>query len=636
MKRYLLLILVALIVSFTGENLFAQPSAPTNLTATQQKWDGFSFVKLQWKYSGMTMLRQDKIFFNIYRKDGAISDTGTFRLKYSRVMMDEWLEMLTGSAFWFDKDVQSGETYSYFVKAVNFNGESPASDTVQLSIDSLRAKATITGTLTSAKDNSPIINGRVSLIPVFGWQIKTTRTDSSGNFAFHVVTGSYIVLATAPGYFGEYYDNAFNIFNATKINLAASDSMNINFSLKPKAVPQKYMLSGTVEDSLKNPVRARIDVFSVIFNSFSYRYYRAVTDSAGNYSVPVRDGDTVIVFAHPMNKDYYSQFYNGKTNFLDADRIGISGDVSNIDFVLQHKIAYNNGISGEVMNTDSTGIPSVVVAIRLGLPLNQHKRYAVVSDSLGAYSFSNLFPGNYILLAVPQDGYKPTFFTYNGTQTLRWRNADSVVVTTTSVVSGINFTVSALPDSGAATVDGVVSDNNGNPLAGAIVSAYDQNQQVYSFGITNQNGKYTITGLVPGSYSISSDLFGYSSSSASTTSLDYNSTPSTTESFTMTPDNVTSVQNSNNNIITNFSLEQNYPNPFNPTTIISYSLPYTSKVVLKVYNLLGQEVASLINSQQTAGVHQVVFDGSNLASGVYFYRIQAGNFSATKKLILMK
>ncbi len=636
MKRSLLLLLAALMISLTGKNLLAQPSAPTNLTATLQKWDGFSFVKLQWKYSGMTMLRKDKIFFNIYRKDGAISDTGAFRLKYSHVIMDDWLDMLTGGAFWYDKDIQRGETYSYYVKAVNFNGESPASDTAQISIDSLIAKATITGTLTSAKDNSPIINGRVSLIPVFGWQIRTARTDSSGNFAFHVAAGSYIVLADAPGYFGEYYDNAFNIFNATKINLAASDSMNINISLKPKAVPQKYMLSGTVKDSLGNPVKARVEVFSVIFNSFTYRYFTGVTDSAGDYSVPVRNGDTVVVFAHPMNKDYYSQFYNGKTNFLDADRIGISGDVSNIDFILQHKTAYNNGISGVVMNSDSAGVPSIVLAIRLGLPLNEHKRYTVVSDSLGAYSFSNLTPGNYILLAIPQDGYKPTFFTYDGTQTLRWKNADSVVVTASSMVSGINFTVSALPDSGAASVDGVVSDNNGKPLAGAIVSAYDQNQQVYSFGITDQNGKYTITGLVPGSYSISSDLFGYSSSSTSTTSLDYNATPSTTESFTMTPDNVTSVEKNNSGVISDFSLEQNYPNPFNPTTIISYSLPFTSKVVLKVYNLLGQEVASLINSQQTAGVHQVVFDGSNLSSGVYFYHIQAGNFSATKKLILMK
>ena len=83
-------------------------------------------------------------------------------------------------------------------------------------------------------------------------------------------------------------------------------------------------------------------------------------------------------------------------------------------------------------------------------------------------------------------------------------------------------------------------------------------------------------------------------------------------------------------------LAQNYPNPLNPNTTIKYRIPAKSHVTLTVYNTLGQQVAQLVNEQQQAGYHQVVFRGDELASGVYFYSVKAGEFLATKKLILLR
>jgi hypothetical protein len=85
-----------------------------------------------------------------------------------------------------------------------------------------------------------------------------------------------------------------------------------------------------------------------------------------------------------------------------------------------------------------------------------------------------------------------------------------------------------------------------------------------------------------------------------------------------------------------FALEQNYPNPFNPSTVMSYQLPVASNVSLKVYDVLGREVATLVNGRQEAGRYSVSFNAASFASGVYFYRLQAGNFVQTKKMMLVK
>ena len=99
---------------------------------------------------------------------------------------------------------------------------------------------------------------------------------------------------------------------------------------------------------------------------------------------------------------------------------------------------------------------------------------------------------------------------------------------------------------------------------------------------------------------------------------------------------LTSVEDQNNSIPSHYNLEQNYPNPFNPISKIKYDLPRNDFVTLKVYDAIGKELVTLVNSQQTAGHHEINFDGSNLSSGIYFYRIQTGNFMQTKKMILLK
>lgn len=102
-----------------------------------------------------------------------------------------------------------------------------------------------------------------------------------------------------------------------------------------------------------------------------------------------------------------------------------------------------------------------------------------------------------------------------------------------------------------------------------------------------------------------------------------------------TTDSVLTSTNNNNNV-KDFSLYQNYPNPFNPTTKISWLSPVSSRQTIKVYDVLGNEVATLVNEEKPAGNYEVNFDGSNLSSGIYFYQLKAGVFLSTKKMILLK
>lgn len=99
---------------------------------------------------------------------------------------------------------------------------------------------------------------------------------------------------------------------------------------------------------------------------------------------------------------------------------------------------------------------------------------------------------------------------------------------------------------------------------------------------------------------------------------------------------IASTGTSGEKLPTKLLLHQNYPNPFNPTTTIRYQLPQDAHVVLKVYDILGREVATLVNKLKEAGFHSVIFQGNQFSSGVYFYRLQAGTFADTKKFIFLR
>jgi hypothetical protein len=89
-------------------------------------------------------------------------------------------------------------------------------------------------------------------------------------------------------------------------------------------------------------------------------------------------------------------------------------------------------------------------------------------------------------------------------------------------------------------------------------------------------------------------------------------------------------------IPTTYLLTQNYPNPFNPTTKIKYSIPQSSNVLIKVFDILGNEIETLVDEEKSTGTYEITWYPENLPSGIYFYKLQAGNYIETKKMVLIK
>ena len=502
--------------------------------------------------------------------------------------------------------------------------------------------AIIAGLVTSDANGNPIKHAKIHFIPTMGpgpAVVIAATTDSFGIFRKSLLAGSYYVRSEAMGFIPEFYNNVPTMQQATPVVVASGDSVFLNIGLASFVPPTMHTLSGNVSDSLGNPLRAYINIYGLRLNSHHTQNVRVMTDSLGNYSAPVKEGDTVVVFCSPKNPDYFPEFYNNKRTFAEADRIYINGNIPGIDFVLEHKPVFANGISGKVGDSLGVGVLSHVTAFpKLMTPsptITHRKYYHTNTDSLGNYLFTNMIPNKYILLAHPRMGYKPTFFRYDGMPTMNWREADSVVVEAVGVVPNINFTVRPITWNGYAKITGLVKDNSGNKINGAYIIVFDPSQEIYSFAISDMNGKFIVEGVTPGVYTVAADKMGYTANQSFDVTADYLNNISSDLTFTLTPEGVTSIEN-NLTEIRDFTLYQNYPNPFNPSTTIKYSVPERTNVKLSVYNILGSEVANLVNETKNVGEYEVTFDASKFSSGVYLYKIEAGSYKATKKLILMK
>jgi hypothetical protein len=288
-----------------------------------------------------------------------------------------------------------------------------------------------------------------------------------------------------------------------------------------------------------------------------------------------------------------------------------------------------NSVSGTVRYSDNNEPVSSGTVQVYDLSCNLIATTSINSN--GTYSINNLPPIQADIIGFPGLGPEDDQFipTIHPDKT-DWQTATTVY--TYGQLTGIDLYVTRIvaPDAPfTASISGNVTLNN-KPIDNAVVYAM-RDDSYYGYAVTNSRGEYEIKGLPLGDYILVVHRIGASSATRSLSLTTIGTTNNVCFNIEEAP-----LFNLNNSVPREYKLSQNYPNPFNPSTKIDYSIPVSGMVKVTVFNSLGQAVKVLVNEVRDAGSYSLIFDGSNLSSGIYYYRIDAGSFVDTKKMILVK
>jgi len=572
------------------------------------------------------------------------------------------------------RSTEGGSATQWFVVTVTGgNGivQGTVTDTLKVGIKNVIVNLFKTDTISTIQPYGKNDDGFIGMGGFVFW----TVTDSVGKYRITGVDpGFYKIQAISPSkqYLSQWYDGQTNASSANKVKVDTLSPTLVNIVLRGTSVQPKYSVSGSVTDTLKAAIK-KADVFLVPFDFAlntnntidDYRKYFDVyankmdcrldgnsqhvvtvkTDTNGNFTAHLITG-SYIAFAKA--KGYVTEYYQEQSSLLLATQIIVKKDTTGINFTLAKLPPDTSGvIKGTVIDSSkNVGVPARIIATRdrWFIPdwFKGARSYIVDTDTLGNYTLSGLPSGSYFVFAIPLGNYAPAYYSNDTSSTHWWKRASAVKVSGT--VSNINIYVHqfSISVSGYASVSGkITTKGTTTGIPGAIVYA-SKNNEIAGYAIAGTNGAYTIDGLAPGKYSVSVDNLGSEESASSSVSLSYASTGTpnnaTTVNFSLDQTaTVTDVsQETTVSQPTSFELAQNYPNPFNPSTTIRYTVAVSGIVSLKVYNLLGQEIATLANGYQKAGIYRVVFNGQGFASGIYFYRLHSQSADLTKKMILLQ
>lgn len=654
MKRILFLgtVLLITICSLVGTQLIAQSSAPSPGSIIYAQ--SIAVVGVEYQYQ-------------VPVPAGAIS---TFKLTKAPAGMS--IDSLTGLVKW------TPTAKGYFSVEVRITTSSRKSSSYSWTIQVVNFLGVVNGVVKN--ENNELLKGILislykktdkSAIPTYINQL-SAYTDSVGAYRIVVADSGkfYIQARSGPSplvmspfitnvdYMPVWYIDSPTMDGATPVLVKDATPITANFILKKYQRPVPVFISGTVTDLngkpiagatvvaslMPSPVSSSVSAVTASFQESEFGLFCDVggkekTDSLGRYKLTAMTGSSYVVASYKTG--FILQYYNSKSNVLEADKLTLKGDATGINFKLSALPIATAKVSGAVV--DSTG--TFVVARVILYPITPTQKNTlsptqvartINTDSLGIFSFNAVTNGSYKLQVVPLGKYLPAYFKANDCGVRNAKFADTIIVKENQNVGGLVVCVKKIIAQGGGSIKGFVRNSQGSGLSGVVVIAESQNS--CSYGITENDGSYEIADLDPGTYTVTTDKVGYAPSVSTTSMIDYAIGEFNSQAdFIVTEQMTTSVEISTNDLPESFSLYCNYPNPFNPSTQIGFTLPSDGNATMRVFNILGQVVATLVDGYMTAGKHWITFEpGNTLSSGVYVYELKYKGRIAVNKMILMK
>jgi hypothetical protein len=373
-----------------------------------------------------------------------------------------------------------------------------------------------------------------------------------------------------------------------------------------------------------------------------YLFDSTITDATGKYAALLPKGNYIIA----AEKENYRVMFSGNTpDPYFAQNVTLdSGQTINVDLSLSSLVNSGLSVSGVVVDSVyGTPLNKGVVIVRKGTHtptlLKQNRLatdssvYAGFINSDGSYNIIVEDSGYYFVQGYA-GYYLPTYFNNQNAASVFWQDADSVLVNQSLVSKNLYLERDSSYGGGGAYGYVSLPFLEGQALDGITVLAKSlTNDKLYSYNFGKNDGRFYLNNLPYGSYQLVAQKVGFPNavSEIFTISPQNQSQNNLTIQFTLTD-----VEVEDNFIPTEIKLYPNYPNPFNPTTTVSFSLPSSQIVNIKVYNLLGEEVAEISNQIFSAGLNEVNFNANGLASGVYIVSLEANSMRLAQKITLMK
>ncbi len=602
------------------------------------------------------------------------SEDGPWSFRVYRSATDSlhfgWIAHVSGEQY-TDLNIQPLVKYYYYVTSVDSVGQESAPSRM-ISVTTRDSVLPPSGVVTGrVVDDSTSRSIRGVLVRFFTTTLQaaetflgSTITDSVGQFTVQVDTGTYLVRFAsleddeyASHYAIQWYNGADGPSAATPILVGAGDTVAVSARLHKSPQIQKALLSGVVSDSLQHGLaNAEVAVmrniselasalpdsedaspFAEIRDLPGLGYIRGVvwsgsTDSTGHYIATIPRGGPYMVMAWAGG--YFIQLYRDQSDPTRATLLTVTNDTSGIDFHLLRADSTGNSVQGGLRDSSGNGVAGRVILFPRPISgITITPALYVNTNSAGSFALQNIPTGSYTILGIPYSDYAPAYYRSGRYDVEQWSDAESLHVQ--GALANITVGVRPLVSPGASTINGAVSTPTGDAvIGGRIVFSSQSTGMPIAFGVTDGSGRYSIAGIPAGALTVVVDQPPFLSASAA---LEMPANVFSLGNVNFVLDPLASIRGTGDGVEPGaYSLQQNYPNPFNPSTVISGQWPVTSVVRLAVYDVLGRQVALLANGSFPAGKYTFTFHGNTLASGVYFYRLQAGSFSQTRSMLLVK